>query len=75
MTRNSLPRYFVPHADTLDAAAPDISAAPLHLIDSFFVGNRHLEEREWIVAVDELGNLRVLTEGNRASSPFRRPMG
>lgn len=67
MTRYSLPRYFVSHADTPDAAAPDISAAPLHLIDSFFVGNRHLEEREWIVAVDELGNLRAVPPENRAS--------
>lgn len=67
MAHYSLPRYFVPHADPLDADAPDVNAAPLHLIDSFFVGNRHLEEREWIVAVDELGNLRAMPPENRAS--------
>ena len=67
MARYSLPRYFVPHADTLDAAPPELSAAPLHLIDSFFIGNRHLEEREWLVAVDELGNLRAICGENRAS--------
>lgn len=63
----SLPRYFVRHAATNAAADIDDGALPLHLIDGFFVGDRHLQEREWFVAVDELGNLRVLSGDERES--------
>jgi hypothetical protein len=67
MARYTLPRYFVRHHAAPDADAADPKVAPLHLIDGFFVGNRHLEAREWIVAVDELGNLRAMRAENRQS--------
>jgi hypothetical protein len=46
-------------------SAPSDSAAneffpPEHIIDSFFIGDRHLAEREWRVAVDAAGNLQAL---------------
>lgn len=62
----SFPRYFVRHAQT-NAVDTDAGAMPLHLVDAFFVGNRHLEERELFVAVDELGKLRLLSGEQRDS--------
>ncbi len=33
---------------------------PDHIVDSFFIGARHLAEREWAVAVDAASNLQAL---------------
>ena len=61
MTRRQLPRYFIPRSGARGAgeAAP-AAAPPAHVVDSFFVGHRHLEEREWAAAVDCFGNLSAL---------------
>jgi hypothetical protein len=61
MTQRLLPRYFIgrsnasPHDDSAGEFLP-----PDHVIDSFFIGGRHLVERELAVAVDSLGNLQAL---------------
>lgn len=69
MTQFSLPRYFVGHADSLNTEENTTESDPLHVIDSFFIGASHLEEREWIVTVDHLGNLRALPRDNRNLYP------
>lgn len=40
-----------------------------HLVASFVVGHRHLEERRWAVAVDGLGHLRALPCEDRGQLP------
>jgi hypothetical protein len=61
MAQRLLPRYFIgrsnalPHDDSTVEFLP-----PNHIIDSFFIGGRHLVERELAVAVDCLGNLQAL---------------
>lgn len=68
--RRTLPRYFVGRADAQSPGhSPDMSLSPAHIIDSFFIGSRHLEEREWIVTVDILGGLQFLPDADRASLP------
>ena len=59
--RRTLPRFFVGRADAQNAGhPPDVGdLSPAHIVDSFFIGSRHLDEREWIVAVDILGGLAV----------------
>lgn len=66
----TLPRYFVGRADAQSPGrSPDVSLSPTHILDSFFTGSRHLEEREWIVAVDIFGGLQFLPDTQRASLP------
>lgn len=68
--RRTLPRYFVGRADAQSPGhSLDVSLSPAHILDSFFIGSRHLEEREWIVAVDILGGLQFLPDAQRASLP------
>jgi hypothetical protein len=61
MAQRLIPRYFIgrsnasPHEDSPGEFLP-----PDHIIDSFFIGGRHLVERELAVAVDCLGNLQAL---------------
>lgn len=69
MPHSSLPRYFVSHADADVGATADGGSLPLHVIDSFFIGHRHLEEREWVVAVDDAGNLRAMPSEERHQFP------
>lgn len=70
MTRPPVPRYFICRdAAGVPAAAPDEGMPPAHLLDSFFVGHRHLEERRWAVAVDGLGYLRALPCEDRRLLP------
>lgn len=66
MTHFPLPRYFVAHAASQKREENTTdSAAALHVIDSFYIGNRHLEEREWIVTVDRNGDLRASPREDR----------
>lgn len=68
MTRRKLPRYFVSRADAPSHNnMPEEILSPAHIIDSFFIGSRHLEEREWIVATDGLGGLLMLPDAQRTS--------
>jgi hypothetical protein len=61
MTQRSLPRYFIGRSNALPHDnSPDEFLPPDHIIDSFFIGGRHLVERELAVAVDALGNLQAL---------------
>jgi hypothetical protein len=62
MTQRLLPRYFIGRSDALshDDSSGEF-LPPEHIIDSFFIGGRHLVERELVVAVDCLGNLRALS--------------
>ena len=70
MTYRTLPRYFVGRADAQDSGnLPDGPLSPAHIVDNFFIGSRHLEEREWIVAVDILGGLQFLSGAQRTSLP------
>jgi hypothetical protein len=60
MTQRPLPRYFIGRSDALSQDdSPDEVLPPEHVIDSFFIGGRHLVERELAVTVDCLGNLRA----------------
>lgn len=58
MTQYQLPRYFVAHSASADAVDDD--GELLHVVDTFFVGSRHLKEREYFVVVDQFGNLRTV---------------
>lgn len=70
MTRRTLPRYFVGRTNTHSPDdAPNETPSPAHIIDSFFIGSRHLDEREWIVATDGLGSLLMLPDAQRTSFP------
>lgn len=67
MTRPQLPRFFIARADAHAAVkVPSEVATPIHIVDVFFVGHRHLEEREWAVAVDGFGNLGALPYDDRS---------
>jgi hypothetical protein len=61
MTQRVLPRYFIGRSNALlDGDSPGEFLPPDHIIDSFFIGGRHLVERELAVVVDSLGNLQAL---------------
>ncbi|MBC7999291.1 MAG: hypothetical protein IAF58_15175 [Leptolyngbya sp.] len=64
MSQRPLPRYFVSRANDDSFADCLSSLDPCHAIDSFFVGGRHITEREWVVTIDSAGYLRA-TEGDR----------
>lgn len=70
MPRRLLPRYFVARtAAPSPDRSQDLSLTPEHVLDTFFIGSRHLEEREWVVAVDLLGQLQFLPAAQHASLP------
>lgn len=59
--QRSLPRYFVGRMDNASASVAPGDSIPLsHLLDQFFIRARHLEEREWFVALDAIGNLQAI---------------
>lgn len=60
-------RYFVGRADLQNSDEYSGESPLLHVLDSFFIGNRHLEEREWVIAVDAAGDLRALPGENRGA--------
>lgn len=57
MSQRPLPRYFVSRSER---QAPGEILPPDHVVDSFFVGARHLAAREWAVAVDAAGGMQTL---------------
>jgi hypothetical protein len=66
MAQRSIPRYFVSRSGAEGASRPlKGTLQPAHVVDCFLLGNRHLAEREWIVATDELGNLLALPDEDR----------
>lgn len=68
MTRRTLPRYFVGRADAQSTGSPLSESPPTaHVIDSFFIGNRNIQEREWVISLDCLGGLQALP-GKRLDS-------
>lgn len=67
MSQRPLPRYFVSRQND-DSFADCISTLdPCHAIDSFFIGGRHLVEREWVVTIDSAGYLKA-TDGEKLGS-------
>jgi hypothetical protein len=56
-----LPKYFIRHADHEGATPGDhdpfLSA---HVVDSFFLNDRHSANREWVVMTDIIGALRAV---------------
>jgi hypothetical protein len=64
--QRALPRYFVSRMDNPSAGTGSGESIPLsHLLDQFFIHARHLEEREWFVALDAIGNLQAIRgDGN-----------
>lgn len=60
MSQRPLPRYFVSRQND-DSFADCLSTLdPCHAIDSFFIGGRHLVEREWVVTIDSAGYLKAV---------------
>lgn len=67
MSQRSLPRYFVSRQND-DSFADCVSTLdPCHAIDSFFIGGRHMVEREWVVTIDSAGYLKA-TDGEKLGS-------
>jgi hypothetical protein len=67
MSQRPLPRYFVSRQSD-DSFADCISTLdPCHAIDSFFIGGRHMVEREWVVTIDSAGYLKA-TDGEKLGS-------
>ncbi len=61
MAQLSLPRYFVSRSGEQNSGGTsDEAFPPDHIVDSFFMGARHLVESELAVAVDAAGNLQIL---------------
>ncbi len=69
MATRPLPRYFVAGPDS---EWPDDKVnllEPTHAIDSFFLGGRHVVEREWLVTIDACGTLRPLADDEISDLP------
>ncbi len=69
MATRPLPRYFVSGPDS---EWPDEKVSlldPTHAIDSFFLGGRHVVEREWLVTIDAGGTLRPLADDDISNLP------
>lgn len=70
MATRPLPRYFVPGPDS---EWPDDGKTgllePSHAIDSFFLGGRHVVEREWLVTIDVGGGLRPMSDDELSGLP------
>ena len=69
MTGYSAPRYFVGRKSITEEPKSSGNFPLLHVIDNFFVGSRHLGEREWIIAVDTAGNLQAMPGETRNDLP------
>lgn len=64
MSQRPLPRYFVSRQNDESFADCLSTLDPCHAIDSFFIGGRHLVEREWVVTIDSAGYLKA-TDGEK----------
>lgn len=42
---------------------------PVHAIDSFFLGGRHVAEREWLVTIDAAGSLKAICDDELSNLP------
>ncbi len=70
MSSRPLPRYFVSRSDSEWSEQGIISTLePVHAIDSFFLGGRHVVEREWLVTIDAAGFLRALSDEELSELP------
>jgi hypothetical protein len=70
MSSRPLPRYFVSRTDSEWSEQGIISTLePVHAIDSFFLGGRHVVEREWLVTIDAAGFLRALSDEELSELP------
>ncbi len=67
MSQRPLPRYFVSRQNDESFADCISTLDPCHAIDSFFIGGRHLVEREWVVTIDSMGYLKA-TDGDKLGS-------
>lgn len=70
MATRPLPRYFVSRSDSEWSEEGIIShLEPVHAIDSFFLGGRHVVEREWLVTIDAGGFLKAVADGELSDLP------
>ncbi len=70
MSSRPLPRYFVSRSDSEWSEQGIISTLePVHAIDSFFLGGRHVVEREWLVTIDAAGFLGALCDEQLSDLP------
>jgi len=70
MSSRPLPRYFVSRTDSEWSEQGIISTLePVHAIDSFFLGGRHVVEREWLVTIDAAGFLRAICDEQLSDLP------
>ncbi len=70
MASRPLPRYFVTRSNDEWSDANMVSTLePYHAIDSFFLGGRHVVEREWLVTIDAAGFLRALAGDELSDLP------
>jgi hypothetical protein len=66
----SLPRHFIPAPGKPSQTLGDELSLPLnHVVDTFWIGSRHLIEREWIVAGDIQGALHFVSAEERSDLP------
>lgn len=70
MATRPLPRYFVSRSDSEWSEQGMISQLePVHAIDSFFLGGRHVAEREWLVTIDAAGFLKAVSDDDLSALP------
>lgn len=67
MSHAVVPKYFVSRTEQKAPVHENLS--PLHVLDSFWLGNRHLATQEWVVATDLIGNLIAWPDADRAKLP------
>ncbi len=60
MAARPFPRYFVPRSNDGSGRRMSDPISSIHALDNFFVGGRHVSEREWIVTVDQAGELNLI---------------
>lgn len=69
MAVRPFPRYFVARGDAAEPARAVDPVSSIHALDSFFVGGRHVSEREYVVTVDQSGDLNLLPGENKSEFP------
>lgn len=69
MAARPFPRYFVARGDAAEPARAIDPVQSIHALDSFFVGGRHVSEREYVVTVDQAGDLNLLPGENKSVFP------
>lgn len=69
MAARPFPRYFVARGDAPEPVRAVDPVSSIHALDSFFVGGRHVSEREYVVTVDQGGDLNLLPGENKSIFP------